>query len=812
MPLTLSQIAQASCISECHIPLTPAMLDTYFPVSRIQRSSSLKEMLRRRVEICPDISPTAKTKNDPAWQRAMLADIEMFIGAFLHTPWFEGVTPCKENYALTALRPLLELAGHIERDSSGHLRRTIRSTHPGFWAGLPSPVGEPAFHRPIQILFDLHFALPRPHYCEPTDLDLRAEEFAQIMADCFAALCNLALCGTKETVIDLTLRKIDIAARVLANLCHSVLPLIALLHMFERLQHTAEAESLRTEIMCLVFRTADIAISAPERPADDWRIDHHPNGQCNQALDSALAKATLLHVSKKTAGVLGSLPSSPKDYITVAMSLNARLTQCPATLQTLIGYSPWPEELGVITSHSSIGHFVTDVLNSLLTMLTLDDCRIDDVELAIDANRTWLVNNDTNVASHISSNPGSLDNRKANVSCRIANIQAITAALEPYKSFLTESYTNLVLERLSPPFACLQQIISGFTSDNLPDRDVLQARAEAAQYELSDIILSMPPTAANNAAVQILIDTDFWPRATTGSDALLTADALYRKALDECQGAMSQPVSVAHMAHIKSLMGAAQEALEVLRLQIGEQEAICETILSRLRVARDAIATPPVATHSPDDAIAELRSRLEQVELEYFKSIDRERQLEKKLAAAQHALDEVRRPVVAGERTDARRFVDALASSSAAGSLSMADVVDLAEVLWPERLQLSVEARDIAAASPFERPVEALHAIYLLSHDYLDALAGPGGEERAKKVFPPAQFALGESESTLSSADHRAERLFTFEGVGQQLCARHIKIGTSRDPRHCARIYFTVAGGKILLGAAGQHLALPGAK
>lgn len=140
---------------------------------------------------------------------------------------------------------------------------------------------------------------------------------------------------------------------------------------------------------------------------------------------------------------------------------------------------------------------------------------------------------------------------------------------------------------------------------------------------------------------------------------------------------------------------------------------------------------------------------------------------------------------------------------------SVRDAVDQAAVLFKDRLHLLPNAFDSADDSPYEHPDEVLRALQVLAR-LAEWRARDGG---LGKPFDEAckeeglEYGLGITGNT--SKKHRRQYESRDEARQTWFYPEHIKLGSSRDPRFCARIYFTsdvASDAPIVVGHVGRHL------
>jgi hypothetical protein len=143
---------------------------------------------------------------------------------------------------------------------------------------------------------------------------------------------------------------------------------------------------------------------------------------------------------------------------------------------------------------------------------------------------------------------------------------------------------------------------------------------------------------------------------------------------------------------------------------------------------------------------------------------------------------------------------------------TLLDAVEFARTAFEDDLRVLQSAVDAARQSPYGRPVEVYEALRFLARLAAQLRDGPIGRN-LKDVFlqDGAGLKYRQGISKASSEAIREQHRFA-DGQTKFCCEEHLNFGTSYDPKHCARIYFTSeldADGRLVIGHVGRHLDTP---
>ena len=134
-------------------------------------------------------------------------------------------------------------------------------------------------------------------------------------------------------------------------------------------------------------------------------------------------------------------------------------------------------------------------------------------------------------------------------------------------------------------------------------------------------------------------------------------------------------------------------------------------------------------------------------------------------------------------------------------------------------IQTAFEDRVVVLASAFESADQSekfqhtkrlFCQLIRLVTEYRDRLQSEG-DNAAKQVFTPSEFAATESEQILKSKDMMRARTFDYKGTPISM-PRHLKIGVADDITKTIRVHFhwDAESRCIVVGYCGSHLPVPG--
>lgn len=165
------------------------------------------------------------------------------------------------------------------------------------------------------------------------------------------------------------------------------------------------------------------------------------------------------------------------------------------------------------------------------------------------------------------------------------------------------------------------------------------------------------------------------------------------------------------------------------------------------------------------------------------------------------------------ERADgaAGAQVDAIAAhedaDDSAGAPTLADIVRLAGVTYADTLLVLEQAERAAADSPYEdvdRAAAVLEAMAYVAQRRRDGTLGMSLREAFRELGIDYRRTVAESTSK------RLRQQYSVIGPGgvRYECEEHLVLGSTYDPRHCLRIYFTSRAAnepRFVVGHVGRH-------
>jgi hypothetical protein len=185
-------------------------------------------------------------------------------------------------------------------------------------------------------------------------------------------------------------------------------------------------------------------------------------------------------------------------------------------------------------------------------------------------------------------------------------------------------------------------------------------------------------------------------------------------------------------------------------------------------------------------------------------------ELESKAAALEHALGGQRPRGEKDEATVAKSMkpLRSAISNFLLGKYTLEHVLDLIEVLFPDRVVVLDEAKSSARYSDkagFSDLSVAAELLLKLCDDYWMSLAEGGGDSQARGVFGHKRYSAKES-STLSS-EGKKRRTFEYRGK-QVFMEKHLRYGVKDSAAKTLRIHFEWldAERRIVIGHCGKHL------
>lgn len=146
-----------------------------------------------------------------------------------------------------------------------------------------------------------------------------------------------------------------------------------------------------------------------------------------------------------------------------------------------------------------------------------------------------------------------------------------------------------------------------------------------------------------------------------------------------------------------------------------------------------------------------------------------------------------------------------LIATAVDGDLTMADALQLLHDVNGGHVVISPKAWDsVRRNTDYTRIGFMIRRLStLMSKDFISAFTH-GGSEEAFTFFTKKMLSFNESETTMSAAKN--SRVFEFDDGKSRLCESHLRLGTSGNPQHMLRIYFTIENSKLYIGEIVPHL------
>jgi hypothetical protein len=139
----------------------------------------------------------------------------------------------------------------------------------------------------------------------------------------------------------------------------------------------------------------------------------------------------------------------------------------------------------------------------------------------------------------------------------------------------------------------------------------------------------------------------------------------------------------------------------------------------------------------------------------------------------------------------------------------VADVLKLVKALHPERIEIAKTCfKNAESNEQFQRQKNLFTNLMTLSSPEFLNDYNNKGSEMAFEYFTNNDIAFQESQQTKESGLNRD---FVFD-EGVKTCLAHLKFGVDSTEQNTLRVYFTIEGGKVYLGAVVKHLPTAGTK
>ena len=142
-----------------------------------------------------------------------------------------------------------------------------------------------------------------------------------------------------------------------------------------------------------------------------------------------------------------------------------------------------------------------------------------------------------------------------------------------------------------------------------------------------------------------------------------------------------------------------------------------------------------------------------------------------------------------------------------AGTGTPRQALEALEALYaPDVVVLDSAYASADASSHFKNRRRLWELLLALAGPYREALVSGKPDGEARRVFGGA-YRARESESTIETADFRAQRVFRYRGE-ERVFVRHLALGVSADPNETIRIYFEWFADehRIVIAYCGEHL------
>ena len=137
--------------------------------------------------------------------------------------------------------------------------------------------------------------------------------------------------------------------------------------------------------------------------------------------------------------------------------------------------------------------------------------------------------------------------------------------------------------------------------------------------------------------------------------------------------------------------------------------------------------------------------------------------------------------------------------------------LQLIQTAFQDRVIVLPSALDSAEQSEaFQHKQRLFNLLLRLVTEYRDRLQSEG-DNAAREVFTPSEFAATESEQILNSKELMRARTFEYKASPVPM-PRHLKIGVADDVTKTIRVHFhwDSDSGRIVIGYCGSHLPIPG--
>ncbi len=137
---------------------------------------------------------------------------------------------------------------------------------------------------------------------------------------------------------------------------------------------------------------------------------------------------------------------------------------------------------------------------------------------------------------------------------------------------------------------------------------------------------------------------------------------------------------------------------------------------------------------------------------------------------------------------------------------SVFEAVEQANELFDDELLILPSAFDSARQSPYKHPARVLEALRLMASVASRKREGLGTS--LEEIFRSNGLDYSGGIARTTSKKHRQQYISKHEGV-EYFCPEHLKLGVSRDPSECLRIYFTSdhdTEERFVIGHVGEHL------
>ncbi len=334
----------------------------------------------------------------------------------------------------------------------------------------------------------------------------------------------------------------------------------------------------------------------------------------------------------------------------------------------------------------------------------------------------------------------------------------------------------------------------GFARRYQLNRDQIASISKAHRVPISNLLVLMTKVGAifHRASFRQIIPTEDECR-----NAQLRIDDIHKESVE---------LAKTPLENLTKLQALKQELDELQARQIERQQLIRDSIEQAISNYNSLIngAIEQFDSSSEEREKTELQSRLDAAHHEMdalLRDIDLLTQKTEKPLSSQSISDSAISPkpdyslddaiFVLGEKNPLVAFVTLLASKRPWVILSTSLIKQLNEIKGFSRIPDFMTHLDKLTSSAF-----------IETHQQK-------GSEGTFSFFTKIQLSFKESVTTMSNAEYRAQREFTFIEGGTEkrlTCEPHLRIGVSNKEQEQLRVHFVIEDGRLYLGYIGRHL------